>query len=77
MRPSSISIENIFSLLTKTKNVRGFNKKIVDLQSLMKIEFCLRQIFEILIIPLGSCEVPHKGPIDTPVFTFIGYKQTD
>ena len=27
MRPSSISIENIFSLLTKTKNVRGFNKK--------------------------------------------------
>ena len=27
MRPSSISIENIFSLVTKTKNVPGFNKK--------------------------------------------------
>ena len=59
------AIVNIFSLYTKTtRKVNGFKKKIVNFQNIMKIEFCWKLIFEILIIhktSLGSCEVPpHK-----------------
>ena len=65
-RPSSISWT--FSLCmhreTKTNKVRGFNKNnFVDFQNLMKIEFCWKLIFEILILhkpTMGSCEVSHN-----------------
>ena len=67
----------------KTK-IRGLHKNISwifkFLKNLLKIEFCWRQIFEILYIhkpSLGSREVPqNQGPIDSAVLTFIGYKHT-
>ena len=62
-----------------TKQYRS--KKVVDFQNLMKVEFCWKVIFEILIIyknSLGSCKVPHKISVrfGSAVLTFIGYKQT-
>ena len=51
----------------------------MDFQNLIKLEYCMRLIFEILIIHKPSREIPTKnlGPIGSSVFTFIGYKQTN
>ena len=58
--PSSISIVNICSFYTLYNTN---NENCVDFQNLMKIEFCWRLIFEVVIIHKpshGSCEIPHK-----------------
>ena len=66
LRPSSLLIVNIFLwyIMKKTnKKSSRIYKKFVDFQTFMLIEFCYKQIFEILIIhksPLGSRYVPHK-----------------
>ena len=60
-----------------TKNRGFYKKKIVDFQNLMKIEFCWRLIFFILINYKPSLGLPQNlGPIGSAV-TFMGHKQTD
>ena len=66
--PSTILIEHfpfLYILKQKLTKTFAFLKKLnfVDFLNLMKIEFCWKLIFEILIIfkpSLGSCEVQYK-----------------
>ena len=56
----------VYIVKRNKKKFADFIKKIVDFQNSIKIQFCWRLFFEILIIhnpSLGSCEAPQKiGP---------------